>query len=349
MSVDSSDLKATTILATLDCPVPSGRNAIWCATFQMAWDQYKDKAVGEPIIVNDAQDLATRLNSTPFPTNNIEEQSYYATAGAVDDGILEEIRREMARRFPAEPPPVFDERYRTLPLVVVAYAYLGIDMTFQHPFRANESAFAFTGSDGTKTDVTAFSELSARNKEADQVRAQVEILHYGYGDARDSDTFAVDLCRHTEPYQIVLARMPVAGTLRETVTSVEQAISAFKDDPDYETLRRLRPIDHLTVPDVLYKLTHHFGELEDKDLGNAHLKDAFIFEALQTIDFSLSRTGVVLRSAGYMASASRSARIAKPRYLYFDRPFLIYVKKRQPNAQPFFVMWVDNAELLKPY
>jgi hypothetical protein len=76
----------------------------------------------------------------------------------------------------------------------------------------------------------------------------------------------------------------------------------------------------------------------------------FVSMALQKIDFSLSRTGVVLRSTGVMgASRSRSAQIAKPRYPYFNRPFLIYVKKRQPNAQPFFVMWVDNTELLKPY
>jgi len=350
VSVDSNDLKQTTVLATLDCPLPSGRNAIWCATFQMAWDQYREKIAGEPIIVRGAEELAHRLNNAVFSTDNIERESYYATAGAVDDGILEEIQREMARRFPAESPPVFDERYRTLPLVVVAYAYLSLSMDFEHPFRANESPFAFTGSDGSKTEVTAFSNLPERNKEADQVREQVEILHYGYADARDSDTFAVDLCKHTDPYQIVLARMPVSGTLRETVAGVEQAIAQFKAAPDYETLRRLRPIDHRTVPDVLYKLTHHFRELEGRKLGNQHLIGAVFFEALQKIDFSLSRTGVVLRSMATLGSTrSRSARTTQPRYLYFNRPFLIYVKQRRPDAQPFFVMWVDNAELLQPY
>jgi hypothetical protein len=29
----------------------------------------------------------------------------------------------------------------------------------------------------------------------------------------------------------------------------------------------------------------------------------------------------------------------------FDRPFLVYMQKRGAE-QPFFVMWVDNAELL---
>lgn len=37
----------------------------------------------------------------------------------------------------------------------------------------------------------------------------------------------------------------------------------------------------------------------------------------------------------------------KPRHLRFDRPFLICVRKREPGATPFFLMWVDNAELMQ--
>jgi hypothetical protein len=37
-----------------------------------------------------------------------------------------------------------------------------------------------------------------------------------------------------------------------------------------------------------------------------------------------------------------------PKKLHFDRPFLIYLKKRDA-ARPFFVMWVDNAELLQAW
>ena len=37
------------------------------------------------------------------------------------------------------------------------------------------------------------------------------------------------------------------------------------------------------------------------------------------------------------------------RRFHFNRPFLIYVKKREPAAAPFFVMWVDNAELMHEF
>ncbi|MCX5646697.1 MAG: hypothetical protein NTZ17_18775 [Phycisphaerae bacterium] len=144
--------------------------------------------------------------------------------------------------------------------------------------------------------------------------------------------------------------MPRSETLGETAKTLQEKIGAFKNDPDYEALRKLRPPDTLIVPDVLYKLTHHFDELLNKHLGNQKWLDYFFFEALQKIDFSLSRTGVVLKSeARLRATLGGPATVEKPRHLHFDRPFLICVQKREPDATPFFLMWVDNAELMTKY
>jgi hypothetical protein len=144
--------------------------------------------------------------------------------------------------------------------------------------------------------------------------------------------------------------MPRRNTLGEAVTVIEQNISEFKHDPDYEVLCKLRPNDTLLVPDVLYKLTHHFKELLGKFLGNPQWRDYFFFEAMQMIDFSLSRTGVTLKSEARIGAAAGSrVPIEEPRKLHFNRPFLIYVKKREGGNSPFFLMWVDNAELMKEF
>jgi hypothetical protein len=132
---------------------------------------------------------------------------------------------------------------------------------------------------------------------------------------------------------------------------IEQETSDFKRDPDYEELRQLRPIDRLIVPDVLYKLTHHFKDLEGKRLANEQWPDYFISEARQMVDFSLSRMGVILKSEAILGGAAGIAPPRKelPRHFYFNRPFLIYVKKRGAEFSPFFVMWVDNAELMNKF
>ncbi|MBN2315914.1 MAG: hypothetical protein JXM79_18450 [Sedimentisphaerales bacterium] len=352
-SVNSNELKHTTIVATLESPMPEHKNVIWCGTFQIAWDKFKNDIIQEPVDLIDVQELDDRLNRGEFSPGNLEADSFYATAGFVKDGIIEEIHKEMTRRFPSEPAPVFDKRYRTLPEVSVAYAFLSVDAGFKYPFYTRNRKFTFLDSQGIRTDVTSFcddAEVSDPNTK--NVREQVEILHSISAQPGDAANFSLDLCKHTNPYQVVLARVPWRGTLGETLNDVQKYIAEFKQDPQYDILRNLRPIDSLIVPDVLYKLTHHFKELEGKPLANPKWRerDYFIFEARQMVHFSLSRTGVILKSeAALGAAGGMPPRVKQPRYFHFDRPFLIYVKKRGAEYSPFFVMWVDNCELMEKF
>jgi hypothetical protein len=351
--VNSTDLKHTCVIATLDCPIQEHKNIIWCSTFQIAWDKFKNNIIGEPIQLIYVEDLDERLNNNEFSPENLEPDSFYAAAGFVKDGIIEQIQKEMKKRFPTEPTPEFTG-YESVPMGSLAYAFLSVNAGFKYPFYTNNRKFTFQDSNGTLTDVTSFKDRAkVSNPNTKNVREQVEILYYEYGQQDNTDTFAVDLCKHTDPYQVVLARLPRHETLSETLNEVQNKISEFKTDPNYDILRKLRPIDRLIVPDVLYKLTHDFSELEGKKLKNPKWRalDYFIFEARQMILFSLSRTGVILKSEASMGGGGGvpPPRIEQPRHFYFDRPFLIYVKKRGPDYSPFFVMWVDNAELLEKF
>ncbi len=344
-NVDSKSLKQTAVVATLDCPLPEHKNAIWCSTFQMAWDKLKRDIIGEPIQIPAAQELVDRLNRSEFPTGSIEEKSCYVAAGFVKNGIIEQVQKEMARRFPSERVPTFDEEYRTLLNVILAYAYLNVAVEFEQPYCACPGAFEFRDSMGGRTSVVAF-----RAQAYDRV--QVEILYHDFGQSPDTAQFVVDLSKRTQPYQVVLARVSQCKTLREAAKAVQEKIAEFATRPNYNAQCKLQPIDTLTVPDVLYKLTHHFEELLDKDLRNEKWPLYYISEAMQKIDFALSRKGVVLKSEARVRPATRGGAPAeeqKPRHFHFDRPFLICVQKREPNATPFFLMWVDNAELMKPY
>ena len=99
----SHDLKQSVIVPTLDTPVPAGKNIIWCAPFQMAWDHLKDDVVKEPIRIANAEIVAKRLNGSPFSESDLPDKSFYAAAGLVKDGIDQKIRQEMHERFHKEP------------------------------------------------------------------------------------------------------------------------------------------------------------------------------------------------------------------------------------------------------
>ncbi|GEM_PF-199618 len=359
-AIDSNDLEQTSIVATLDSPFPKYHNVIWCSTFQMAWDILKLYIIGEPVEIPGAEELADSLNKAEFSDKNIEYESYFAAAGFLADGIIEEIQDEMTQLFPTEPAPVFDG-IDELPLeTIIAYSYLNADIEFEYPFYAGNNEFDFQDSNGTVTKVMSFCTRSDSDSE-NMVREQVDVLYYKQGEQTSETEFAVDLCIHTYPYQVVLACVPQQKNLGKTVDYAEQKISEFTQDPNYEQMRKLqpaltagrfgeRPAETLTVPDVLYKLTHHFAELEGKSLGNQPWLDQgyYIQKAMQMIDFTLGRTGVVLKSDAVIVVPPLGIDTDQRRF-EFNRPFLIYIKKREPAASPFFVMWVDNAELMKEF
>lgn len=102
-------------------------------------------------------------------------------------------------------------------------------------------------------------------------------------------------------------------------------------------------LDTLMVPHMNWQISHRFKELEgnDKRIENANAKGCWLQEAFQGIAFTLDRSGARVGSTSWQVYA------ALPRRFAVTRPFLIVVKQRN-SKNPFFVMWVDNAELLTP-
>lgn len=337
---DSSELLGQTVIVpTLDSPCPPGKNVIWCSSFQLAWNEVRDKVTGAPLEVPEAPELAARLNTARRSASDIDPRSVYVAGGWTKDGIIRKIEKDMAARFPSHGPPDFSGRLHPRE-GILAYSYLTARVPFKFPFRQVDEGLAFTDSQGIKTQVAGFGLWRAYLQRYKNLRDQVEVLYT----QRDEDHFeeltecALDLCRHSTPYQVVVARVQPEGSLAETLEYVRTRISDFKKQPYYREERGFGGNDELRIPEMFWRIDHRFEELIGKIVANAN-PPMPVIEAFQTIEFRLDRSGAVLESEAELVIA------AAPRYFVFDRPFLVYMQKRGAE-HPFFVMWVDNAELL---
>ncbi|MHC4249006.1 MAG: hypothetical protein ACYS9X_07755 [Planctomycetota bacterium] len=308
---DSSKLQSSVVVPTLDTPLPEGRNAVWCASFEMAW----------------------RALSRDLP-----EGGHYSTAGVVGDGIAAKIRDEMAERFPGVPPPDLEG---LPPDWIVAYAYLAASAKFTIPFFENSSSLAFTDSERGRSSVGSFGIRSEDDYAYYDLRDQVKVIHCS--EERTSEgliprEFAVDPGRDSSPNQVLLARIDRKATLAETLAALGKKAADSTADPDS---RKFRDSDVLLVPNAHFRIDHRFGELEQKALLNAGFESYPIVRAAQRIDFRLDRAGARLESKAEIYVGGGWG----PRHFIFDRPFLVIMKKRGAE-RPFLVIWVDNAELL---
>jgi hypothetical protein len=330
----SESLKQTVIVPTLDTPCPPGKNVIWCSSFQLAWNEIRDKVIGAPLQVAGAEEVAARLNVARQSSSDVEPETFYAAGGRIKDEIVNKIKKDMAAKFPSHVPPNLAP-YTQEPDGILAYSYLTANVPFPHPFRQGKVAFG--NSRGQKTKAEAFGVWSYVER-YDEIRDQVEVLYCrlakNWSQVREC---ALDLCKESRPYQVVVAIVEPKGSLDETLRYVRQSIADYPKSFDYEQHNgRLSRVDCLVVPEMFWKIDHRFQELIGRVVGNVGLP---VVEAMQTIEFRLDRNGAVLESEARVAVA------ALPRVFLFDRPFLVYMQKRGAE-HPFFVMWVDNAELL---
>jgi hypothetical protein len=334
--------KATEVVATLDTAIPKGKNAIWCGSFLAAWKALPEQVAKEPVSLEGGSALAASLNAAPDPRPMIPQADLYVGAGWQDQGVVERIQREMARRFPSRPAPSFPG---ITPGSFVAYSYLEASLKFSLPYFQSRQPLEFTDSEGRKSRVLSFGIRREDDYAYWKLRQQPGVL-FRKGDEFSGAAleFALDLCVDSQPSQIVVARIKREPSLDAAIGRVEKEAeeleSLARSDPNRaKHLQSVGPNDVLLVPDQLWNLSHHFKELEGKPLANTKLKPQRLDVAQQDILFRLDRSGAELKSE------SKTYMTPVPTYFVLDRPFLIYMKQRGAKA-PYFAMWVDNAEVL---
>ena len=330
---DSAELKTTKIFATLDAPIEKGKNTIWCASFLCAWKSLETDLAKEPVSLEGSPELAELLNKAADPRPNIPQDILYTAVGWNDKGIIQKIHDDLKKNFPDAAPPEFPE---ILPDSFVAYAYLEASLKFTIPYFQNRKPMIFTDSTGRQTEVNSFGIRKEDDYAYDKLRNQPRILYMSRDEQYDLEECIIDLDHASEPIQIILALIEPRANLAETIESLNTKVAGEKEQ------NTISPVDVMLVPDIYFRISHHYSEIEWKKFENAALENQQLDAAMQDISFRLDRSGAELKS-----EAKEYCKPAET-YFIFNRPFLICMKTRG-TKEPFFVMWVDNAELLNPW
>jgi hypothetical protein len=336
----SSDLEQTQVVATLDVPMEEDKNIIWCVSFQAAWKALQRELAGGPVALAGDGSLVDSLNAAYVPGSEVPDDCLYTATGWEDEGVVEMIAGDLARRFPDKEAPEFRG---IIPGSFVAYSYLEARVRFRLPYFQSVTPLTFTARDGNETEVSSFGIRPEDDYAYKRLRDQPHVLFStafeldeNGGVETEPKKCIVDLDHESRPSQIIVAMVEPRETLAETLVLVEEKIAGGARRPG------LGINDVLLVPDVVWRITHHFADLEGREFQNPALKGQRMDVAQQDISFRLDRYGAELRSEAKMYCLPIAT------HYVFDRPFLILMRKRG-QQRPYFVMWVGNAELLRPF
>jgi hypothetical protein len=312
---------------------PAKENALWCSTFQMAWDSLGKDLLKGPVDLGPPAppEFVKGMNGSPFPLDALDPASCVVAAGFVKDGVLERIAKEGKAKFDRKLPEMPVEATR--PEDFVAYAFLLKVLPFETPFEPVRGGVRFPGA---SKPVGAWGVMHEGGPEVAAKRlAQVRLLYRAPEDREDA--FVLEFTPKGGGDRILLVRQPGTDTLEKAWKAASDSIAAGK-------ARALKEDAMIKVPRLHFDLVHSFGELRGAPFLNKGFEGYVVAQAAQSILFRLDEEGAVLKSEAVIAG-KLSEPMERPDVFVFDRPFLVALIQKDAK-EPYFLAWIANPDLM---
>ena len=297
----------TKFVPTMEHRITANTNAVYCVTLLYAWDEIR-KTIQAPLTIPSRHRDLTLLNADLWFRNTLKPNEYTAEGLVQGDKII--TRAAFKKNLPFKHQfNSFDNRLRFAEKKV--------------------ASFGFVGGDGYECD--------------DQVR----ILYY-----QNDHHFLVKLIPEETAHEILLY-MPdhTFSTMSEMLLSVKQLMEKGNNERKQASQKWKYSIladDELIIPKFDFDISTVFNSLVGNRFSAAD-KDYFIENAWQRTAFQLDESGAAVESEATIICTTgieeENPNKPQPKKMVFNRPFYVLFK-RTDAANPYFVLWVANSELM---
>lgn len=311
-------------------------DSIWCATFQLVWNDMKNEVVKQDIMFQEELPMVDNLNSEGFTADMISDEYYYKAYGLKTLKLKEQIEKEIKDKFNEtsgilndfgwDAEQVNDENTTDISKYFF-YAMLKREFEFPKVFTKLEN-----GTFADKYDDVKYFGIDRTTKS--DVYSQVEVLFYN-----SEDDFAVSLQTKNND-EVVLYKSPKGANFEEIYKKMKESAD------NYTGKKYFTKYDSLKVPYIKFDEKKEYTELANKPFMTANGDVAEIEKAIQTIKFELDEKGGKIKSeAGISMKVTSMGPIDEPeyRYFYLDDTYAMFLKERDKDV-PYFAALISNVE-----
>ncbi len=317
------DFNKTRIEPYIQAEINKDNNTIYCASFQIAWNNLCDSIIKKDIVLDKAPQYLKYLNSNDSK-GIIDSKHLLVRTGLSNPKIIQEINAELQYRFNKS----FSLPYEIGETDMVTFSFFSKQIDFYSPLNDEFDKDEILRFKNKKVDFFGLKYGWANPTYKKQLR-----IH----DYKSDDDFIFQIATKDNKDEIYFAKVEPKETLEKTYNYVMDRVRL-------DSISYLEELDQVRIPYINLKSTKHFTEIEGKRLLNKGF-DTYLFrQAVQLIDFNLTEKGISLESLAYGDAYECIATAQKK--LIFDEPFLLIIKQ-QDSDKPYFLMWISNTELMK--
>lgn len=299
----------TEFMPTLESAVHAGKNSIYAPTLLYAWDEIRNELGVSVAPAPGSSEDFLMLNRSHSFENSLESGDYT-------------INKEIEGQH------------------ISVSAFFNKTLPFPAKMDKLEQGIVFNG-----TTVPAFG-MTYRNEDIIEFS---EILYY-----RSDDAFALKFRPRDESQEIILIKgFNTLKNLSEAVTISNELIESGKRERRDSALAwkyDFNPEDFFSIPVIRFNINTNYQAIEGQSFKTSTTAYT-ITKAYQRTGFILNETGAVVESEAEISIEAAELPEEEPlkphpKHIVFDKPFFIIVKKKA-QANPYFVMKVENAELME--
>ncbi len=306
------------------------KDASWCATFELVWNDMKNEVVKKDIVFNPQEEFAKNLNKEEFSEDMLSDEYYYKAYGLKTLDLKKQIEKDIKEKFNQtsdildnfdwsedalnDPNDPSVDRY-------FFYTMLYREFEFLNKFDKLENS-----SFGEYNDVKYF---GINENTEEEVKEQVEVLYYN-----SKDDFAIIINTKNND-EVILNKNPKGNNFKEIYDNIENSKNK------YNGISSMSGSDEFKVPYLDFKVNRDYTELENKPFPTYN-GTGEIMKAIQSIEFSLDEKGGKIKSeAGIDMEFATSAYEPEPRYFYLDDTFAIFLREKGKNM-PYFAGRIED-------
>ncbi|MEI6627466.1 MAG: hypothetical protein WCL61_02630 [bacterium] len=297
-------------------------NYVWGGAMNLAWNELNENIVHEKVQLN-TQDQAAlsmldKLNNPVFTKNDLDAPSYYVKSG-YGQQTVDLINKESREKFPQK--SFSDLDLQLNPTDIISYAYFVKAVKYQDVFTKKDFDFNGEKVEGFYADNI-------------QQSTNVQIIKY-----ESDDKFIIKLRLKDNSDELILAK---GYDMTNPQNAVDEVVAN-----DKAWLPEMGERDNFEAPKLKLDYSRDYVEMINKYLANKGFENYYIAQMYENIKFDMDEAGAKVENEAVITMAL-GARVdeVKPKNLTLNKPYWI-VMKRSDSQNPYFILGVNNTELMK--
>lgn len=293
-------------------------DTVWCGTFQLIWNDLKNKIAKQDIVfIPNQLKVVQNLNKETFKEQDLSDKYYYKKIGTPTPTLKQEIENAIKQKF-NETSDILDdydwENYTDEDFFL--YSMLKKEFQFEKEFEELAP--------GTFGDYQNIKYFGINKDQTGALKKQVTVLYYN-----GKNDFAIKL-KTKQQDEVILCKNPIGNTFNEIYQNIKTKQSIYTGSTS------LKDGEKLKIPNITIDKKERFNEIEQKSFYLSNNKSYHIEQAIQTIKLELDRTGGKIKSeSGMMAVKDSAMQVSQIREFSIDNTFAMFLIE-QGKTNPYF-------------